>query len=98
MSGAQARGGVLDVPTIDIAPFVEPHRGETERDAVAAAVDRAAREVGFMQVVGHGIDPAVLDAFVAATDAFFALDPAVKAGYRCPPGVNRGTARRGPSR
>ncbi|WP_019633596.1 isopenicillin N synthase family dioxygenase [Actinomadura atramentaria] len=80
---------MLTVPTVDISSF---RRGgdEAERDAVARAVDRAARDVGFMQVVGHGVDAAALAAFTGAMDAFFALDPEAKAKYRCPPGVNRG--------
>ena len=80
---------VLDVPVVDIAAFRTAGH-HAERDAIAAAVDRAARTVGFMQVVGHGIPTGTLDAFTAATDAFFALDLAAKSTYRCPPGVNRG--------
>jgi isopenicillin N synthase-like dioxygenase len=89
MAVATNTGGTLDVPVIDISPFREPG-SEGARDAVAAAVDRAARTVGFMQIVGHGVAQATLDAFVAALDAFFARDPAEKGAYRCPPGVNRG--------
>ena len=89
MAVATNTGGPLDVPVIDISPFREPG-SEGARDAVAAAVDRAARMVGFMQIVGHGVAQATLDAFVAAFDAFFARDPAEKGAYRCPPGVNRG--------
>lgn len=88
MAVAQTTGGVLSVPVIDIGPFRSG--GEVERDAVAAAVDGAARTVGFMQVVGHGIADRTIDAFVAAMDDFFGQDTGFKAGYRCPPGVNRG--------
>ena len=54
---AQARP---DVPIIDIAGF---RKGDTAaRRAVARQVDRAARDVGFMQITGHGIpDRAVFD-------------------------------------
>ena len=93
MATAQTRDGVLDVPVVDIAPFLTTRTDsgiEAARDAVAAAVDRAARTVGFMQITGHGIDAPTLEAFTAATDAFFGLDAAAKASYRCPPGVNRG--------
>ncbi|HEX4248074.1 MAG TPA: 2-oxoglutarate and iron-dependent oxygenase domain-containing protein [Pseudonocardia sp.] len=105
MGTARTWDGLLDVPIIDISPFrISPFResGPTaggvaadrdtiaDRDAVAALVDRAAREVGFMQIVGHGIAPAVLDRFTSATDAFFALDLETKNRYRCPPGINRG--------
>ena len=43
-----------------------------------------------MQITGHGISRATLSEFTSATDAFFALDAAAKARYRCPPGINRG--------
>lgn len=89
MAVAETHDGVLDVPVIDISPYLTSG-GETERAAVAAAVDRAARTVGFMQIVGHGIPQATVDAFTAALDAFFAQDPEAKAATRCPPGVNRG--------
>jgi isopenicillin N synthase-like dioxygenase len=89
MAAATTSNGVLDVPVIDISPF-RTGGAEPDRERVAREVDRAARTVGFMQIVGHGIPAATLDAFVAATDAFFALDPETKAAYRCPPGVNRG--------
>jgi isopenicillin N synthase-like dioxygenase len=81
MAVARTTNGTLDVPTIDLA-------GEPE--AVARAVDHAARTVGFMQVVGHGIPAAVLADFTAATDAFFGRTLAEKSEWRCPPGVNRG--------
>jgi isopenicillin N synthase-like dioxygenase len=90
MTAAQAGAGPLDVPVINIAPFRDPGSSDSDRDAVAASVDRAARTVGFMQITGHGIDPARRRAFTEATDAFFSLDAQTKAGYRCPPGVNRG--------
>jgi isopenicillin N synthase-like dioxygenase len=86
---ALTRDGVLAVPVVDISPFVDGG-SETARDAVARAVDEAARTVGFLQVVGHAIPAATLDAFVAATSAFFDLDLATKSAYRCPPGINRG--------
>ncbi|WP_181779138.1 isopenicillin N synthase family dioxygenase [Pseudonocardia pini] len=73
---------MLHVPTIDISL--------ADQDEVARQVDQAARTVGFMQVVGHGIPDSVPADLTAATDAFFALDLETKSGYRCPPGVNRG--------
>jgi isopenicillin N synthase-like dioxygenase len=71
MSTAQTRDGVLDVPTIDLALF----RNGTadERSAVAAALDQAARTVGFMQVVGHAIPAEVETGLSAAMDGFFGL-------------------------
>jgi len=89
MSVAQTRDGVLDVPVVDITPF-RTGAGEPARDAVAAAVDRAARTVGFMQVTGHGIPVGTIEGLTGAMDAFFHTDPPAKSAYRCPPGVNRG--------
>jgi isopenicillin N synthase-like dioxygenase len=90
VSSAALRDGILTVPVIDISSFRMPYADTAARSAVVRQVDEAARTVGFMQVTGHGIGAATLAEFTAATDAFFSLDPAVKARYRCPPGINRG--------
>ena len=79
------------VPTVDISPYVGAGTAE-ERAATAAAFDEAARTVGFVQVVGHGVPAAVTDAFAAALDQFFFLPLEVKRRYRTPPEVNRGYA------
>ena len=85
------------VPTVDISPYVTAV-GSTATDTTAAAADRArvAREideacstVGFIQIVGHGIAPAVSDGLATAMDDFFALPPEAKGSYRVP-GANRG--------
>jgi isopenicillin N synthase-like dioxygenase len=90
VSSAALRDGILAVPVIDISSFRMPYADASARSAVVRQVDEAARTVGFMQVTGHGISSSTLSEFTSATDAFFALDPAAKAKYRCPPGVNRG--------
>jgi isopenicillin N synthase-like dioxygenase len=79
----------MDVPIIDISGF-KSGDGPT-RGAIAAQVDRAASEVGFMQIVGHGIPAAAVAGLAAAIDGFFALPGADKAKWR-PPSVdiNRG--------
>ena len=43
----------MNVPVIDISGFKAG--SEPERRAIAAQVDRAASDVGFMQIAGHGI-------------------------------------------
>ncbi|MCK7627129.1 isopenicillin N synthase family oxygenase [Streptomyces sp. RS10V-4] len=89
MGRATAVNGVLDVPVIDISAWA----GGTaaDRDRIAAEVDRAARTVGFMQIAGHGVPDAAVDAFAAAQDAFFGLPMAEKKALRAPsPDVNRG--------
>jgi len=82
----------LAVPTVDISPYLaEPSpENDARRADVAAQLDRACREVGFIQIVGHGVDPAIIDDFASAMDEFFALDDETKARYRGPTGSNRG--------
>ncbi len=58
-----------ELPRIDL-------RGD--EDDVARRVDAACREVGFLTVVGHGIDPALQDRMDAAARAFFARPEAEK--------------------
>ncbi|MEV7428190.1 2-oxoglutarate and iron-dependent oxygenase domain-containing protein [Nocardioides sp. NPDC092400] len=79
------------VPTVDISAYVG-HGTAAERAAAAAAFDEAARTVGFVQVVGHGVPTSVTDAFAEALDEFFFLPLEVKKQYRTPPEVNRGYA------
>jgi isopenicillin N synthase-like dioxygenase len=90
VSSAALRDGMLAVPMIDISSFRMPYADAAARSAVVRQVDEAARTVGFMQITGHGIAETTVEEFTRATDAFFALDPAVKSKYRCPPGINRG--------
>ena len=50
----------------------------------------AARDIGFFQLVDHGIDLAEVDRAFAAAEAFFALPDAVKAQYPLRKGTNAG--------
>ncbi|MEV6767640.1 2-oxoglutarate and iron-dependent oxygenase domain-containing protein [Nocardia sp. NPDC051030] len=77
------------VPVIDITPYVCDGNEEQCR-AVAKQLDEAARTVGFMQIVGHGVPQPVLDGFAGALDAFFGLELETKQRYRTPPISNRG--------
>lgn len=70
----------MTIPTIDLAPFATgavPTAADAAVPdaalAVAADLDAALREVGFVTVVGHGVDPAVKSAFFDAMREFFAL-------------------------
>ncbi len=82
------------VPVVDIAPYVT---GTGDRAGTAAAMDAACREVGFVQVVGHGVDPALAAGLAAAMDAFFGLPPEEKATWRTPPRSTAATHRPGRS-
>ncbi|MEM7341715.1 MAG: 2-oxoglutarate and iron-dependent oxygenase domain-containing protein [Actinomycetota bacterium] len=71
-----------DVPIIDIAPFLE--RSPTGIRQVGAEVDRACREIGFFQIVGHGVPTAQIDAVYDSARAFFAQPDDLKAGAAQP--------------
>ena len=61
----------MDVPAIDVGPLVG---GPGDTTAVGEAIDAACREVGFFQVVGHGVDPELRARLDNSARAFFALD------------------------
>ncbi|MGH1563363.1 isopenicillin N synthase family dioxygenase [Mumia sp. DW29H23] len=79
------------VPLVDLTPYVDGGTPD-ERARTAAAIDAAFAEVGFVQVVGHGVPDAVVQGFASALDDFFALPLAEKKEYRTPPRINRGYA------
>jgi isopenicillin N synthase-like dioxygenase len=81
---------VFTVPVVDITAYVDPAGTLEDRAAAAHAFDEAARTVGFVQVLGHGIPTTVTDAFAAALDSFFDLPLEAKKTYRTAPKVNRG--------
>ena len=72
------------IPTIDVGPLIRPMTGpdagpDAGRRAVARAIDRACREHGFFVIVGHGIDPGLVDRLDRYAREFFALDESTKA-------------------
>jgi len=76
------------IPTIDLSTFAS---GATLTPALAREVDAAARHLGFMQVVGHGIPDRVLHGLQGAIDGFFAQPLEAKQRWRAPsPAINRG--------
>jgi isopenicillin N synthase-like dioxygenase len=80
------------VPTVDLRGWDDGSR----RAEIAADLDAACRQIGFLQLVGHGVPDAVIAAMLAATDAFFGLPVDAKARCAPPtPDVNRGYAARG---
>lgn len=77
------------VPVLDISPY--RHGRAAERKALAAEVDRTCREIGFMVIGGHGIDPGLVDAVEATSRAFFDLPVEEKMRIVRPaPDVTRG--------
>ncbi|WP_243057001.1 isopenicillin N synthase family oxygenase [Nocardioides sp. SR21] len=77
------------VPGIDITAYVDDGSAE-QRAAVARDVDAACREIGFMQVLGHGVPAEVIEGLGDAMDGFFALGADTKRGYVRPACENRG--------
>lgn len=86
-----ARGVEADrvIPRIDLT---DRHRRQPEIDDQLWS---AATEVGFFQLVNHGIDQALIDDAFARAEAFFALPADVKAERALPPGTNSGWELRG---
>ena len=68
------------VPVIDLAPwFAGTAQGKAQ---VAAEVDAALRDIGFLLIVNHGVSVELCDAVRAAAREFFELPVEVKARYR----------------
>ncbi|MED5800466.1 2-oxoglutarate and iron-dependent oxygenase domain-containing protein [Gordonia sp. Z-3] len=80
---------MFTVPTIDISSYVDPAGAPADRARVARELDDACSTLGFVQVVGHGVDAATIDGLTAALDEFYALPLEVKKRYTRP-GENRG--------
>jgi len=79
----------FSVPTIDISAYVSGGSPE-ERAVTADQIDRACREVGFIQITGHGVPDDVLHGLGEAMDAFFGCPLDEKKSYVRPADENRG--------
>lgn len=77
------------VPTIDISPYLSAGDDAAQK-AVAERLNRACIDVGFIQIVGHGIEPSVIAGLADALDQFFDLSLDVKKRYAENAGPNRG--------
>ncbi|UXA16099.1 isopenicillin N synthase family oxygenase [Mycobacterium sp. SMC-4] len=60
-----------DVPVLDITALSE--ESGPRYDAAVRALGDAARTIGFAQLVGHGVSPALFEALLEHTRAFFSL-------------------------
>src|ERR1700722_10206406 len=84
----------LSVPIIDIEPYRTG--GDARKRDVAAAVDRACREIGFLVISGHGIAPEMVEETRAVARRFFDLPLDEKLRVAQPaPNVSRGYTRLG---
>ncbi|MDB6100888.1 MAG: 2OG-Fe(II) oxygenase [Gammaproteobacteria bacterium] len=79
----------FSVPLVDISAYVAGGTSDARR-VVATQLEQACRTLGFIQIRGHGIADATIDALASAMDAFFAQPPEWKQSYRMPPEINRG--------
>jgi isopenicillin N synthase-like dioxygenase len=72
------------VPVVDVGPLVDV--GSTGGPALAAgrAIDSACRAVGFFSIVGHGVDPGLVERLDGHAREFFALPDAGKATVAMP--------------
>ena len=58
-----------DIPIIDLSPYFE---GTTEgKLKVAQEVDKACREIGFLVITGHQIDPNFIKEVYNVSEEFF---------------------------
>ena len=73
-----------DLPVIDLGGF------DAERGRIADELWTAASDVGFFQVVNHGIDQREIDRAFALSEAFFALGTETKAKLPLLAGTNAG--------
>ena len=62
---------LLSVPVIDITPYRSG--GEAGKRAVAAEIDRACRDIGFLVIAGHGIAPKLVKTMRKMARDFFDL-------------------------
>ena len=73
--------GFADIPVIDLAGTDSP----AGRATVAAALVKAASEIGFFYVSGHGVSAKLCADAMAASRRFFELPEAAKAGIKVDP-------------
>ncbi|MCW2940339.1 MAG: oxidoreductase [Actinomycetia bacterium] len=81
------------VPVIDLTPWF--HGSAEDRESVAAQVDKALREIGFLLITGHGVPVGLRDQVRTSIKRFFALPAETKQPYAVtvggrgwlPPGV-----------
>jgi isopenicillin N synthase-like dioxygenase len=66
----------MDIPIIDVSGLRSPHL--REREAVAQAMGAAARDIGFLYVIHHGVPVPLLHAAFEAAHALFDLPAAAK--------------------
>ena len=72
----------MDFPALDLARFEAA--APTERRALGAEIDAVCRATGFLNLVGHGVPQATIDALWREAEAFFALSEETKRKAQAP--------------
>ncbi|MEL0167311.1 MAG: 2-oxoglutarate and iron-dependent oxygenase domain-containing protein [Pseudomonadaceae bacterium] len=75
---------VREIPLIDLTDF------ENRRSEITDQLWQAATEVGFFQLVNHGLDVKLVQSAFALSEAFFALPNEEKARFPLKKGLNAG--------
>ncbi|MDX1342396.1 MAG: 2-oxoglutarate and iron-dependent oxygenase domain-containing protein [Reinekea sp.] len=73
-----------DIPLIDLSDF------DRRKTDITEQLWQAAKDVGFFQLINHGISLDEIDAAFAMSEAFFALPRSVKKQYPLKDGLNAG--------
>lgn len=73
--------GARHIPLVDLRDM---HGTSSERDRFVRALGEGLEEFGFVNVTGHGIDPALIDRAYALAEQLFALPPEVKRRHETP--------------
>jgi isopenicillin N synthase-like dioxygenase len=79
MAMTTANADFSSLPMIDVSALVA---GSGDRLAVARALDRACRECGFFYVIGHGVNPGLIEGLEQLSREFFAQDLDTKMAIR----------------
>ena len=73
-----------DIPLLDISAW--RHGTERQRERIAARMDRALRQSGFLLIENHGVPAGLRQRIRAEAGKFFALPPEQKRAYATPVG------------
>lgn len=68
----------LFIPTINIAPYIDPKAAPTTKAEIVAQVKAAAEQYGFLQIIGHGVSAKMQEGIVEAAKTFFSLPDTAK--------------------
>lgn len=90
-------GGALQLPIIDISPYVLTDESQEGRQHTAEALDKACTDVGFFYLTGHGIPSSTTDRVIDLAREFFLNSPEEEKTsiQRADAGIDSGDSARG---